>query len=474
MMVRAVLNQRHPSANNRPRISLPVILIRMATWTWLAHDYSYENNLSIYLNDGQGQFQESARFSVDGTPHEFAIGDLNADGDLDLGVRHNSGYDGNGAGMTALLAQGNGQFAVAPIREHDLVGFAIDSLDESAADEIVSLSSTGVIDVTRYTTSDFLPAEIQVISFDEPIEPDTSNWNRLATGDWNGDGLDDVIQVNESSPGGVLQQTFVLGVAHDDGSYDWIELPQPTSAITGSWTIADLTGDGLVDIGVVSQNADFTADFIVLPQLTDGQVGGAKSARLPKGSSSILNVDDLNSDGIPDVMMLHRKVSVNLYFGMGAGEFSSPTTVGTFSNVHLVDLNGDRRLDIVTYGPPKLRTLISQPDGTFTEAFSAPSTGSPALVGFYWRWVCRCDHWQPDGTPRADGQWRRHLQAGSRHSHFLQHGRWLSRLSNLVRHGNTGRTERPYDYRWQALSALARSNRRHVGPGGGSTSRCGF
>src|SRR5205085_10152215 len=76
---------------------------------------SQDNNVAIFLGNGDGTFQNPTHLSVGRTPTQVVLSDVNKDGDLDILVAHNGGGGGGGGGgssrgVSLRLGNGNGTF----------------------------------------------------------------------------------------------------------------------------------------------------------------------------------------------------------------------------------------------------------------------------------------------------------------------------------------------------------------------------
>lgn len=158
------------------------------------------NNVTILLSDGRGGFKESAGspFAAGDAPFNLAIGDVNGDGKIDLAVvdSPSSMAEGRGKdGLNVMLGNGNGGFTTLP-------------------------------------GSPFITGKIP---------------NRVAIGDVNGDGVNDIAV---SSPDGNNITLFLMSRRNVASSSTIAVDGQPKGL-----AIRDLNGDSKADI-VVTNNAD--------------------------------------------------------------------------------------------------------------------------------------------------------------------------------------------------------------------------
>lgn len=206
-------------------------------------------------------------------------------------------------------------------------------------------------------------------SFQPPIsysvQPTGAETTSFAIGDLNGDHkLDIAIAVTVF---GGDDSSIVTFLGNGDGTFQ----AGPVTAITpqtGSIAMADLNGDGKLDIAVTVSDPDNPTIAVVL-----GNGDGTFAApSYIQGSGGSIAIGDMNNDGIPDIVTVGT-----ILFGDGTGSFPKRQDYYTAAtgDVILTDFDGDGRMDVVVAGgTPALLTevygstitvLFGQPDGTF-------------------------------------------------------------------------------------------------------------
>jgi len=233
----------------------------------------------------------------------------------------------------------------------------------------------------------------------------------IASGDFNGDGVTDLVVAGFGEGGDISAVYLYLG--NGNGTF------QKPTAITdyetalGSITVGDFNNDGFADMaaggnsltvflgngsGAFSMqlggpayaysaalgdfNRDGIADF-ALGTEGNGFVGIAlgngngtfqSPVHYTLNSATSVAIGDFNADGFEDVA-IGGNSAVYVMLGNGDGTFQAPALVSTLSqplSVAVADFNGDGHPDIctATYGNQQLNVLLSNGDGTF----SAPLT----------------------------------------------------------------------------------------------------
>jgi Ca2+-binding RTX toxin-like protein len=195
----------------------------------------------------------------------------------------------------------------------------------------------------------------------------------FGTGDFNGDGKDDVLWRS------------------DDGTVtDWLALANGSGAFTGNsnlvtqvptnWHIAgtgDFNGDGKDDVLWRSDNGTVT-NWLALPNGSGAFAGNSNLATQVPTNWHIAGTGDFNGDGRDDVLWRSDDGTVTNWLAQADGTFAGNSSLLTqvAANWHIAgtgDFNGDGRDDVLWRSDDGTVTdWIAQPNGTFA--------GNSALV----------------------------------------------------------------------------------------------
>jgi hypothetical protein len=302
-----------------------------------SYDYSFNSSVVTLLGHGDGSFTASATSVVstpaneggDVAPGSLTFADFNGDGKLDLAVVGEA-TDG---GISIALGKGDGTFTLSPYE-----------LDPAQA------------------------------------------YGLIVSGDFNGDGIPDLIASSYFSA------TSVLYVGVGDGSFTRSGNPPPSGSFLKSMVVGDFNGDGRLDLAV----GESSAASIFLGG-GDGTFTAASGSPI-SGVGTYLAAGDFNGDGKTDLVGTDpSSEQATLFLGAGDGSFSASTPVTPVGNPSFyqgpvataaADFNGDGITDlaILTINTPQVTTLLTAPAETATASISnvlPVGTGNHNVVASY-------------------------------------------------------------------------------------------
>jgi hypothetical protein len=306
------------------------------------------------------------------SPRDFEVADVNADGRPDIVIANG----GNFQTVEILLNQGAGEFAKLPPLSigEQVQGLALARFDAGPTLDLAVVTqrpefspgnSSNQLHVLRGDgTGAFTVA--QVVDLHAPP-------TELLAGDFNGDGdvdgRDLVIGYNVT---GEVQLFINTGTEFE------ARTPVKVGEFFNRGVVGDFDGDGITDIAAVVW--DGQAVIKVLRGATDGVLTESQVITpLDNGQAQRLAVSDVNSNGLPDLLVTVVNGDMrNLVFypGTEEGNFGAEQLLidGFSGDVFMVDLNQDGLPDLLSgstirlaeagggFGPPRTYYL---PVGAF-------------------------------------------------------------------------------------------------------------
>lgn len=318
-----------------------------------------KGTISVLLETAanSGTFQKQISLPTGGLPNDVAICDVNGDGRGDIVVAN--GDFTHGGSLILIPQTGPGQFGAAtkigdmPTDTNDgatipspAYGVACGNLngDGHSVDIVVTSFyqdlASGFTFGAGATVSIFPHDPANPGQFLPRIDLNVQGiLHRVALADVNGDGLPDLVVANEGAgsdgsgaPGvDVFLQNTAPGAATPSFTYPGV-LFATDSAV--SLAVQDLNGDGLPDIVIASgyQNAD--AIEVMFNTTVKGSTTvsfGTVTPYTGVGNPASVAIGDLNKDGLPDIASADGTGAV-IYFqqsGSSAGSFIQSLNIGS-------------------------------------------------------------------------------------------------------------------------------------------------
>ena len=333
-----------------------------------------------------------------------AEGDFNGDGRPDFAVPTNTGP------IVILLGKGDGTFtngtSLTPPSPFEPTAVVVGDFNQDGKQDLAVLSASGpgsVGSVNVYLGNGDgtfqAPKNVPVAA----IGSGPTASRLLATGDFNRDGVADLVATNAA-----LNQVAVL-IGNGDGTF---QKAVPYTVGNAPWNVVvgDINQDGFLDLAVASDatgsasillgNGDGTFQTFIPIALGSSQVGSVAlgdfnkdgwpdlattsapdnqiyiSINLKTASPTFaapvkyamnsgpyyLTVGDFNRDGNPDIISANGSTSVGVLLGTATGTFQAATyySLGIGSIFATAgDINGDDRVDITAITGNGLSVLLS-------------------------------------------------------------------------------------------------------------------
>lgn len=203
------------------------------------------------------------------------------------------------------------------------------------------------------------------------------NIRGAATGDVNGDGRDDLVLscISGSATTGYLGRIIVwyqgAGGAWTDSLHRTV-----SSNNTGGVAVGDINADGRADVAVMSEwtVAPGLGNMSLFLQQANGELGDEQLySDLPVSFTGDIQVADMNSDGLNDLVFQSGMLELSIWKQLGTGGFAAlqeayPVQTSywpSFSAFDVGDLNDDGRQDVVVLDPGNsgITNLYFQNDG---------------------------------------------------------------------------------------------------------------
>ena len=307
-----------------------------------------DQNISVLLGDGNGSFRPATEYLVGNNPQGIAVADFNSDGKLDIAV-----VNQNDDTVSILLGDGNGSFgAPTTLTAGNDPRFAVaaDFNADGKIDLAITNSSDKNVSVFMGDGNGTFRPQAKYLVGTSPIS--------IVASDFNNDGKIDLAVANNSS------NTVSVLLGDGNGSFQ-AQIISPTTGGEDLFAI-DLNADGKIDL------VDSDADAYVLMSDGNGSFQGPITYTITGNVQSVVAAD-FNRDGSPDMVSANSGGS-NVSIFMNADDanaptisFRAPASDGNFnSTTQTVSFDVNDNQDV------NLSTITLRLNGTSDDTF-APS-----------------------------------------------------------------------------------------------------
>lgn len=337
-----------------------------------------DNTLTVYINDGNGTFQNGVYYAAglsapggttaDLYPGAVSIADVNGDGKADLISMNEDSSD-----VTILLGNGDGTVSVPSI------GYAVggypgqlavvaDFNGDGYADLVVPDLEFNLVFFKGYGDGTFRSA----LDYYAPIIENTPDGVTVATGDFNGDGNPDFVMGNCCG----VKAGITVFLSRADGSlmpgvnYVSANASQELQYVA----VGDFNRDGKLDVAAADSDNSAVQIF---NGVGDGTftVGASLDSGLFEDQPTGILVGDFKNNGIPDIAVANINdgtQDVAVLINDGTGTFATPVAYNlsnSFNDVGIAaaSLRSNGALDLIvpiTAGNV-VAILLANGDGTF-------------------------------------------------------------------------------------------------------------
>lgn len=313
------------------------------------------NDMSVFLSQPDGTVSSEIRYSTGDRPRSIGVGDFDGDEAEDVVVTNSSGDS-----VSVLIGNTNGALDF-----HMQYGTG----DSPRSSDQADFNNDGALDIIIASgrTLTLLLGD-GTGSFYSETSPTGSYYKAdlVAVGDLNADGFEDLVIPIGDSVGFIEVKLGTGGGEFRNGvRYDAI-------TNTTNPTIIDLNEDGILDIVVINQ---YQKQIAFLQGIGDGSFAEPQALTTPLSIPHRIIFEDLNADGLADFVLADSE-QVAVMLGTKTLSFVAGPIYpsgGRLEDIGIMDMNSDGIPDVVlvrqggsTVAPGEVRVLLGDGDGEFS------------------------------------------------------------------------------------------------------------
>ena len=284
--------------------------------------------VSVLIDNGQMSFTQGGGYNAGPGGSATAVADFNGDGVTDLAIDAPEG-------IAILLGNAAGSMGSSRTYGSDSASSGLATIaGEKSTDAVLGTGSTSNVKVFRGTGDGTFTAPAAGVT--QATDQASKGHSRLATGDFNGDGIPDLLLASDAG----------VSVRYGTGGGNFAAASNPVFPGSVSSAVADFEGTGRS--GVVTSDA--TGLHVLVSDLRE-----IFSDRAAEGVAGIVAAGDLNGDGRADLVYQDGTRWRTLLNGGSANPFQAGIDLTkpegldglTPAAAGIADLDGDGKADVV-------------------------------------------------------------------------------------------------------------------------------